>query len=138
MSKIRSYKELRKLQTFEERFDYLRLIGVVGETTFGFDRHLNQALYKSFHWREVRDEVIIRDEGCDLGIPGYEIELGLLVHHMNPITLEEIEEGRDSVFDPEFLITTTHNTHMAIHYGDSSLLPSPFVPRRPGDTVPWR
>lgn len=138
MSKIRSYRELRKLHTFEDRFDYLRLTGVVGQATFGFDRHINQMLYKSLRWRKVRDEIIIRDEGCDLGIPGYEIGVGLLVHHMNPLTLEDIEEGRDSVFDPEFLITTTHNTHMAIHYGDESLLPKPFVVRRPGDTTPWR
>lgn len=136
--RIRSYSELRRLETFKERFDYLRLVGVVGQATFGFDRHINQMLYKSYRWRKIRDEIIIRDEGCDLGVPGYEIEYGLLVHHINPLTLEDIEEERTIVFDPNNLITTTHNTHMAIHYGNESLLPKSLVIRRPGDTTLWR
>ena len=138
MKRIKSYKELRRLKTFEERYDYLRLIGEVGLATFGFDRYLNQQLYKSKRWRSVRNKVIIRDEACDLGVAGYEIAAKLVVHHMNPLTLEDIENGADVIFDMDNLICTTHNTHMAIHYGDASLLVQAPVERRPGDTIPWK
>jgi hypothetical protein len=135
---IRTYRELRKIKTFKGRYDYLRLRGVVGESTFGRDRYLNQVLYHSAAWQSVRDQVIIRDDGCDLGIPGYDVVNQIVVHHMNPITMEMIEHQDPMMFDPTYLICTSHNTHMAIHYGDESLLPKPLVVRRPGDTVPWR
>ena len=134
---IRNFTELRKLKTFLERYEYLRLSGIIGESTFGFDRYLNQMLYTSNRWRKIRDEVIIRDESCDLGIKDYEIHGRLIIHHMNPLTLEQIEQGSDIVFDPEFLISTSHNTHNAIHFGDKSLLPSLPVERSPGDTSLW-
>lgn len=133
----RTYRELKRLKTFEGRFNYLKLKGMVGEATFGWDRYLNQQLYHSSEWRTLRDEIIIRDDGCDLGISGYEIHDIVVVHHMNPLTLEDIENGSFRVFDPDQLICVSHNTHMAIHYGDSSLLPKPLVERRPGDTTLW-
>lgn len=133
----RRYSELRRLHTLEERFDYLNLRGEVGKATFGFDRWVNQQFYRSPQWRHSRDLVIVRDNGCDLGIEGHEIHSQLLVHHMNPITVEDLEHGADIVLDPEFLITTTQRTHNAIHYGDISLLPAPMVERRPGDTQLW-
>lgn len=133
----RTYSELVKLDTLEERYEYLRIGGVVGKSTFGFDRYINQMLYTSDRWRAVRDEVIIRDDGCDLGIDDYEIADKILVHHMNPITEEDIIEERDHVFDPEFLISTSHRTHNAIHFGDSNLLPKLPIKRRPGDTKLW-
>ena len=134
---IRTYSELKRFTTFEDRYDYLRLGGGVGASTFGFDRHLNQGLYHSTEWRHIRREVILRDNGCDLGSPGYEIHGGLLVHHMNPINSDDIIRSDDSILDPEFLITTTSTTHNAIHYGDQSLLRTPFVPREHGDTQLW-
>lgn len=137
MSRIRKYSELRRLETFEERFDYLSLGGKVGISTFGFDRWVNQDFYKSRGWRQIRDAVILRDNGCDLGVPGFEIHVTLLVHHMNPITPEDIGTGDDVLLDPEYLITTTINTHNAIHYGDKSLLPQEYVERRAGDTKLW-
>lgn len=133
----RRYRELRRLETFEERFEYLNLRGEVGRTTFGFDRWVNQQFYRSAQWRRVRDIVIVRDNGCDLGIEGYEIHNQLMVHHMNPITVEDIENGVDLILDPEYLITTTHRTHNAIHYGDASLLARVPIERRPRDTTPW-
>lgn len=133
----RTYSELRRLQTFEERFEYLSMPGEVGEITFGFDRWMNQRFYRSFEWRSARDYVIVRDGGCDLGVPGYEIHSGLLVHHMNPVTPESLINQEPWILDPEFLITTTHRTHNAIHYGDQSLLPRAPVERRPGDTKLW-
>jgi len=135
--KIRTYQELKHLETFEDRYDYLELRGVVGESTFGFDRWLNQRFYTSREWRQVRDYVILRDDGCDLGVPGYEIELRLLMHHINPLTPKDIENGEDWILDPEFLITTSKRTHNAIHYGDRSLLPQPVVDRGRGDTRLW-
>lgn len=135
---IRSFSELRRLKSFDERYEYLRLIGLVGESTFGFDRYLNQELYSSRRWLRIRDEVVVRDNGRDLGVEGYEIRGRIIIHHMNPISIEDIELGKNSVFDPEFLICTSHNTHLAIHYGDKSLLPVVPIERRPGDTVPWR
>lgn len=135
---IRSYRELRRYSSFEERFAYLQLKGSVGASTFGYDRYLNQMLYASTRWKRVRDEVIIRDNGCDLGIEGYEIYGGIWIHHMNPITPEELEQGNEIVFDPEFLICTARLTHDAIHYGDVSLLPKGPIERRRNDTCPWR
>jgi hypothetical protein len=110
----------------------------VGRDTFGYDRYLNQILYRSSVWKSVRDEVIIRDSGCDLGIPGYEVIDKIVVHHMNLITEDQIERVDDVLFDPDLLVCTSHRTHLAIHYGDESLLPKPMVVRHPGDTVPWR
>lgn len=134
---IRTYSELVQLQTFEERYDYLRLRGVVGVQTFGHERHLNQSFYRSREWRQTRDIIIARDDGMDLGIPGYEIHDRIIVHHINPMMPEEIINGVPSIMHPEFLISTTQRTHNAIHYGDSSLLRKPFVERRPGDTKLW-
>ena len=136
---IRTYSELITLPTFEERFEYLRLDGIVGEQTFGFDRYLNQLFYqKSQKWKSIRDQVIIRDNGCDLGIDGYEIYKRAIVHHMNPVTIEDLEKESEFLLDPEFLISTTHNTHNAIHYGDESLLIKAPIVRTKNDTCPWR
>lgn len=137
MTRVRSYSELRTLDTFEDRFDYLAMPGQVGEATFGFDRWVNQRFYTSREWKHARDHVIVRDQGCDLGIPGYEIHFGLLVHHMNPLTVEALEAGEEWIVDPEFLITTTKRTHNAIHFGDRSLLPRVVIERKPGDTALW-
>lgn len=138
MRRIRSYFELRRLKTFEERYQYLRLGGVVGQSTFGFDRYINQAFYRSQRWRATRDKVIIRDGGCDLGIEDREIFDKIIIHHMNPISLEDLEDCREEIFDPEFLICTTFNTHQAIHYGDDSLLIRLPPERTPGDTLLWK
>lgn len=136
--RIRTYSELITLPTFEERFQYLKLNGAVGKDTFGFDRYLNQIFYKSQKWLSVRDQVIIRDNGCDLGIEGYEIHGRILIHHMNPITLRDLEIESDFLLDPEYLISTVHNTHNAIHYGDENLLYKAPVERTRFDTCPWR
>jgi hypothetical protein len=133
----RRYSELRRLRTFEERFEYLELGGTVGRTTFGFDRWLNQRFYKSPEWFRARNFVIARDNGCDLGILGYEIYTSLLVHHMNPVFVDDIIHGEEWIIDPEFLITTSLNTHNAIHFGDKSLLPQGLVDRKAGDTRLW-
>ena len=135
---IKSYKDLRHLHSFEERYRYLRLSGIVGQSTFGYDRYLNQMLYRSKRWKKVRDIVIIRDKGCDLGDEDYEIHGRLLVHHMNPITIEDIELERDEVYNPKFLVCTTPDTHNAIHYGNESLLPKLPIERQRNDTCPWR
>jgi hypothetical protein len=137
MTKIRTYSDLIKFKSFEDRFDYLKLGGEVGQSTFGFDRYLNQRFYQSHAWKSVRRHVIIRDGGCDLAVEGYEIHSGLLVHHINPMTLDDILHDEDWVTDPEFLITTSHNTHNAIHYGDKNLLMRPVLTRQPGDTKLW-
>jgi hypothetical protein len=137
MPRTRRYSELRRLRTLEERFNYLSLRGDVAASTFGSDRWINQAFYKSREWKRVRNYVIARDEGCDLGVPGYEIYADLYVHHMNPLSPEAIERGEDWIVDPEFLITTSLDTHNAIHYGDINLLPSGPVIRKPGDTKLW-
>ena len=134
---MRTYTELSQLYTFEDRFDYLRLVGNVGQATFGFDRYINQKFYRSKEWREIRSYVIVRDHGCDLGIEGRDLYMNILIHHMNPIDVTEISVGDPSLTDPEFLITTTHSTHNAIHYGDITLLPKPFEERRPNDTKLW-
>ena len=135
----RTYSELSKLKSFEERFDYLKLDGAVGEETFGFDRYLNQALYSSKEWKHIKNQVIIRDEGCDLGISGNKINRKAIIHHMNPITREQIENRDPEIFNPEYLITVSHSTHNAIHYSDKDLLARQApVERKQGDTVPWR
>ena len=135
---IRTYSELSKLLTFEERFRYLSLDGKVGEETFGFDRYLNQMFYRSQKWKAVRDYVIVRDNGCDLGVEGYEIHGRIIIHHMNPITIRDIEKESDFLLDPEYLITTVHNTHNAIHYGDENLLIKAPIERSKNDTCPWK
>lgn len=137
MTRTRSYAELRRIESFEDRFEYLRLGGSVAHETFGFDRYINQDFYTSAEWRNVRRHVILRDNGCDLGVRGHEINGALLVHHMNPMTSDDIIHQEEWIWDPEFLITTTKDTHNAIHYGNRSLLPKPFVERRPGDTRLW-
>lgn len=135
---IRTYSELSLLPTFEERYRYLRLTGQVGQETFGFDRYLNQVFYRSQRWKQVRDYVIIRDNGCDLGVEGYEIHGRIIIHHMNPITIEDIQRDSSYLLDPEFLICTVHNTHNAIHYGDERLLITAPIERTINDTCPWR
>lgn len=137
--KIRTYAELSKLKTFEERYEYLKLDGVVGEETFGFDRYLNQQFYKyDPDWKKIRDEVIFRDNGCDLGIEGREINGLILVHHMNPITKEDILNRSEYLLNPNYLITTIKSTHDAIHYGSEDLLMRDPVVRSKNDTCPWR
>lgn len=136
---IKTYSELITLPTFEERFAYLQLDGRVGEDTFGFDRYLNQYLYqRNPKWKAARNQVIIRDNGCDLGIEGREIHGKIIVHHMNPITIEDLERESEFIFDPEYLICVTHNTHNAIHYGDENLLMKGPIIRTKNDTCPWR
>lgn len=136
---IRTYTELSKLKTFEERFNYLRLDGAVGRDTFGFDRIFNQKFYRSKEWKSIRDSVIIRDNGCDLGIEGHEIYgHRIIIHHLNPISLEDLEQRTDLLLNPEYLITTIHITHNAIHYGDENLLIRAPVERTKNDTCPWR
>lgn len=136
---IRTYSELITLPTFKERFNYLKLDGLVGKETFGYDRFINQQLYqRNPRWKKSRDIVIIRDNGCDLGVEGYEIHGKIIVHHMNPITMDDVLNDRDWIYDPEFLICTVHNTHNAIHYGDESLLMTAPIVRTKNDTCPWK
>lgn len=137
MPRIRKYSELRRLRTFEARFRYLKLDGMVGASTFGYDRWINQHFYRSREWRHIREHVIIRDNGCDLGVEDYEIYSGLIIHHMNPVSLEDLMDDPERVLDQEFLITTSLRTHNAIHYGDESLLPRGPIERKPGDTTLW-
>ena len=134
---IRTFSELVHIPTFEERFDYLQLRGQVGSSTFGFDRWMNQQFYRSRDWKLVRQHVIARDFGCDLAMEGYEIHDRIYIHHMNPMEADDLVHGNQDVLDPEFLISTTHRTHNAIHYGDRDLLPKQLTPRRPGDTKLW-
>lgn len=139
MKNIKTYSELMALPTFEERYRYLRLSGKVGADTFGHDRYINQFLYqRSQKWKEARRKVILRDNSCDLGIEDREVQGRVIVHHMNPITIKDIEEESDFVFNPEYLICTSHDTHNAIHYGDESLLITVPVERSPNDTCPWK
>jgi len=135
---IRTYSEMIALPTYEERFEYLQLNGRVGEDTFGFDRYLNQIFYRSKEWKSVRDYVIIRDNGCDLATEGYTIGGKILIHHMNPITIRDIEQQSDFLLNPEYLVCVAHNTHNAIHYGDKSLLITAPIERTKYDTCPWR
>lgn len=136
-TRTRSYSELLTLKTFEERFEYLSLKARVGESTFGFERWMNQHFYQSKEWRDLRHEIIARDEACDLGMPGHDIFKGAIIHHIIPMTTEHLEDGNPLITDPENLITTTHNTHNAIHYGDKTLLRVLPKERRPGDTKLW-
>ena len=138
MTMIRTYSELITLPTFEERYRYLRLGGKVGKETFGFDRYLNQVFYSSEEWKRIRRDVIIRDFGCDLGVDGFEIYGRIIVHHMNPITKDDIISRSKFLLDPEFLICTSHNTHEAITYGDESLLALLPIERTKNDTCPWK
>lgn len=135
---IRTYSELITLPTFEDRYRYLQLNGAVGEDTFGFDRYINQHFYRSKEWQRIRDEVIIRDNACDLGMEGYEIHGRIYVHHMNPIMVRDIQSNSDYLMNPEFLICTTHQTHNAIHYGNENLLARAPIERTKNDTCPWR
>ena len=139
MTTIRTYSELIKIPTFEERFEYLKLRGNVGNQTFGYDRYLNQNFYKSSLWRSLRHQIILRDMGCDLAIEGREIYGKIIIHHMNPLTVNDIEESSIYLMNPEFLICVSNDTHQAIHYGDRNLLQeTTFVERKPNDTSPWR
>lgn len=138
LMRIKTYSELITLPTFEERFEYLQLKGTVGQETFGFDRYLNQILYNSKEWKSLRNKIIVRDNGCDLALEGFEIHGRILIHHINPITIDDVIKRREMVFDPENLICVTHNTHNAIHYGDKSLLITGPIKRRANDTCPWK
>lgn len=135
---FRSYTELSKLKTFEERYQYLKLSGIVGEETFGRDRFLNQALYQCPEWISARREVVIRDNGCNLGVPGHEILDTILIHHMNPVTIEDVLNRSPHVFDPEYLICTNLITHNGIHYGKESVIQVNPIDRKPNDTSPWK
>lgn len=137
MTRSRSYSELCQLSTFEDRFNYLKLGGGVGRATFGFDRWINQQFYMSREWQTVRRHVILRDNACDLGVEGYEIPMKPLIHHMNPMTVEDVIHGETWITDPEFLICTSHPTHNAIHYGVDSLVPKVTLERSPNDTKLW-
>ena len=135
----RSYKELSRLRTFEEKFEYLRLSGEVGKDTFGFDRYLNQAFYTSIEWKRFRNAVIVRDNGCDLGDPEHEIKGDrIIIHHINPLTVEDLEERSGALFDMNNVVCVSDRTHKAIHYGDKDLLPKDPIERKPGDTCPWK
>ena len=135
---IKTYSELVKLESFKDRYNYLKLDGKVGEATFGFDRYLNQIFYRSGRWKRIRDKVIIRDQGCDLGIEGYEIGGRIIIHHMNPLLIKDIVDETEFLLNPEYLISTSHDTHNAIHYGDESLLVNEPIIRTKHDTCPWR
>ena len=135
---IRTYSELILIPTFEERFKYLQLNGRVGDDTFGFDRYINQKFYRSAEWKRIRDLVIMRDNGCDLALEGYEIYGRILIHHMNPITIKDVELSTEYLMNPEYLICVTHNTHNAIHYGDEKLINKGPVVRTKNDTCPWK
>ena len=135
---IRTYSELITIPTFEERYKYLQLKGSVGKDTFGYDRYLNQLFYQTIEWKRLRRDLIIRDCGCDLGVKGYEIHGRIIIHHMNPITKEDLLDRTDYLMNPEYLICTTHSTHNAIHYGDESLLITVPIVRSKNDTCPWK
>ncbi len=134
---IRRYSELASLGSFEERFEYLRLRGQVGDPTFGYDRWMNQDFYASTEWRQIRHHVIARDQGCDLGVEGFEVFDRIYIHHMNPMSTQDLQDGNEDILDPEFLISCTHRTHNAIHYGNGRHLPRQLVTRRAGDTKLW-
>lgn len=134
----KTYSELIAIPTYEDRFRYLQLQGAVGKDTFGYDRYLNQVLYNSQEWKRFRNEIIIRDNGCDLAFEGYDIHGRILVHHINPITVDDVVNRNPLVFDPENVICVTHNTHNAIHYGDESLLIIAPIERTRHDTCPWK
>ena len=135
---IKTYKELIRLETFEERFEYLKLSGRIGTDTFGFDRYLNQKFYRSPEWKRIRDKIIIRDNGCDLALPDRQIYGKIIIHHINPISIEDIEACSRFLLDTDLMVCVSHETHNAIHYGDSSLLPKDPIERKPNDTCLWR
>lgn len=135
---IRTYEELITFPTFEERYEYLRLVGKVGEETFGYDRYLNQMFYRSKEWKRIRDVVILRDNGCDLGVEGYDIFEKAMIHHMNPLTADDIKHASNNLMNPHYLITVSFNTHQAIHYGTALNLITNPIERRPNDTCPWK
>ncbi len=135
---IRTYSELITIPTFEERYNYLKLNGIVGKETFGYDRYLNQLLYRSSDWRSFRDRIIIRDNGCDLACEGFELQSRIIIHHIDPITVEDILNKHPKVFDPENVVSTSHNTHLAIHYGDKNLISIIPINRYKNDTCPWK
>ena len=135
---IRTYSELITIPTFEERFEYMQLKGSVGKDTFGYDRYLNQVLYRSPEWKRLRNQIIIRDGGCDLACDGYDIYGKVLIHHLNPITVDDVLARSRKVFDPDNLVCVSHNTHNAIHYGDMDLLVTGPIIRTKNDTCPWR
>lgn len=135
---IRTYSELITIPTFEERYNYLKLNGIVGKETFGYDRYLNQLLYRSSDWRSFRDRIIIRDNGCDLACEGFELQSRIIIHHIDPITVEDILNKHPKVFDPENVVSTSHNTHLAIHYGDKNLISIGPINRYKNDTCPWK
>lgn len=135
---IRTYSELIRIPTFEDRFRYLQLKGDVGENTFGFDRYLNQAFYRSREWRQLRNEIILRDGACDMALDGYEITSNIFIHHMNPITQDAIIHRDESILNPEYLVCVSFVTHNAIHYGSFDLIDNSYVDRKPGDTLLWR
>lgn len=137
MTQIRSYSALRRFETFEARLQYLKLGDTVGRSTFGFDRWINQRFYTSSQWKRARDVVIVRDLGCDLGVPGYDVYSDILIHHMNPMTAKDIIHGEEWILNPEYLITTTKLTHNAIHYGVDIMMPKVTTERKPGDTKLW-
>lgn len=134
----RSYSELRQLSTFKERYNYLKLNGRVGAETFGYNRYVNQRFYRSTEWKHIRDQIIIRDNGCDLGVEGYDLHSRIYIHHLNPMTVDDIDQGRQMILDPDNLICVSFDTHQAIHFGDESLLPQLPIERISGDTCPWR
>lgn len=138
MMSMRTFKELDRLKTFDERYEYLRLKGVVGRDTFGFDRYINQMFYKSDEWKRVRDKVIVRDNGCDMGDEEHPIMGRIIIHHMNPIRKEDFNVNPDFLLNPNYLVCVSHNTHNAIHYGSINLLPREPIERKPNDTCPWR
>ena len=135
---MKTYSELSKLKTFKERFEYLKLDGLIGEETFGWDRYLNQVFYKSPEWRSTRDKIIVRDNGRDLGVEGYDIFGKIIIHHMNPMSLGDIANRNPDIFNPEYLICVSHETHNAIHYGDANQLSLGPIERTVNDTCPWR
>ena len=135
---IRTYSKLITIPTFEERYNYLKLNGIVGKETFGYDRYLNQLLYRSSDWRSFRDRIIIRDNGCDLACEGFELQSRIIIHHIDPITVEDIINKHPKVFDPENVVSTSHNTHLAIHYGDKNLISIGPINRHKNDTCPWK
>lgn len=135
----RSYSELTKITSFEDRFNYLKLGGVIGSRTFGGNRYLNQKLYSSYEWRRFRDEIILRDHGCDLGVPGYELSSRIYIHHINPLTEDDLKHSSEFIFDPDNVVVTSFATHEAIHYGNKNLLiPATVISRKPNDTCPWK
>lgn len=137
MTMMRRYNELIQLESFDDRFEYLKLSGNVGRSTFGFDRYVNQQFYASREWQDVRQYILVRDNGCDLAVEGYDIRISPLIHHMNPMSVDDVIHGEEWILDPDFLITTTHDTHNAIHYGGQVSYPKVVAERSPNDTKLW-